>query len=75
MVIEMLKDNEQLTMNLSEYSPLYDILIPKDEFWRQLNELVDFSFVYDMLKDKYSSTMGRTAVDIVRMFKFLLLKA
>ncbi len=71
----MLKDNEQLTMNLSEYSPLYDILIPKDEFWRQLNELVDFSFVYDMLKDKYSSTMGRTAVDIVRMFKFLLLKA
>lgn len=34
---------------------------------------MDFSFVYDLLKDNYSSTMGRTAVDVVRMFKYLLL--
>ena len=36
--------------------------------------MVDFSFVYDELKDKYSSTMGRNAEDVIRMFKYLLLK-
>ena len=36
--------------------------------------MVDFSFVYDELKEKYSSTMGRKAEDVVRMFKYLLLK-
>ena len=37
--------------------------------------MVDFSFVYEELKDKYSSTMGRTCEDIIRMFKYLLLKS
>jgi len=36
--------------------------------------MVDFSFVYEELKDKYSSTMGRTSEDVIRMFKYLLLK-
>ena len=36
--------------------------------------MIDFSFVYDELKDKYSSTMGRNAEDVIRMFKYLLLK-
>jgi len=35
--------------------------------------MIDFSFVVDMLKDKYSSTMGRTAEDVIRMFKFFYL--
>ena len=37
--------------------------------------MIDFSFVAIMLKDKYSSTMGRTAEDVIRMFNFLLLKS
>lgn len=60
--------------DFSEYSALYDILIPKDNFWRQLKDTVDFAFVYDILKDSYSSTMGRTAENVIRMFKYLLLK-
>lgn len=70
----MLKECEQLNLDFSEHHALYDILIEKDNLWRQLNERVDFSFVVDLLRDKYSSTMGRTAVDVVRMFKYLLLK-
>lgn len=71
----MLKKNNQLELNFSKHIELYDILIKKDNFWRQLNEMIDFSFVYEELKDKYSSTMGRTSEDIIRMFKFLLLKS
>lgn len=70
----MLKENNQLSFCLSSHASLYDILIKKDNFWRQLNDMVDFSFVYDELKEKYSSTMGRKAEDVIRMFKYLLLK-
>src|SRR5699024_3502293 len=43
-------------------------------FLRRLNELIDFSFVYDELNDKYCHTNGRNAIDPIRMFKYLLLK-
>ena len=70
----MLKIDNQVGFSLSNHSVLFDLLIKKDNLWRQLNEMVDFSFVYEELKDKYSSTMGRKAEDVIRMFKFLLLK-
>jgi len=69
----MLKSQTQ--MKLSEYSSLYDILIPYDNELRQINELIDFEFVYEELKDKYSFTMGRGAINPIVMFKYLLLKA
>lgn len=69
----MLKIQTQL--NISEFSRLYDILVSKDNELRQINELIDFEFVYDELKDKYSATMGRGAVNPIMMFKYLLLKA
>ena len=34
--------------------------------------MVDFSVVYEELKDKYSSTLGRTYEDVVKMFKYFL---
>ena len=71
----MLKQKNQLQLNFSKYSELYDIIIKPNNFWKQLSEMVDFSFVYEELKDKYSSTMGRTCEDVIRMFKYLLLKS
>lgn len=59
---------------LSEYSALYDILVTKDNELRKMNELMDFSFVRKELSDKYCPDNGRTAVDPVRLFKYLLLK-
>lgn len=71
----MLREYKQINLNFSTHMELYDILIPADNFWRQLNNMVDFTFVYEQLKEKYSSTMGRTAEDVIRMFKYLLLKS
>ena len=71
----MLKQTNQLELSFSKHTELYDILIKQDNFWKQLSEMVDFSFVYEELKDKYSSTMGRTSEDVIRMFKYLLLKS
>lgn len=53
---------------------LYNLIIPKDNLLRQINELVDFSFIYDELLVNYSLDHGRGAKDPVLMFKYLLLK-
>ncbi|WP_085506910.1 IS1182 family transposase [Thalassobacillus devorans] len=66
--------DRQLSMNLSQYEGLYDMVVPKDHLLREINELIDFSFVYDELKDKYCHDNGRNAVHPIRMFKYLLLK-
>ena len=71
----MLKQQNQLELNFSKHTELYDILIKPDNFWKQLNDMVDFTFVFEELRNKYSSTMGRTCEDVIRMFKYLLLKS
>lgn len=70
----MLKKENQIKMSFSPYQEIYELLIPENNKWRRINEEIDFSFVYDMLKDSYSDKMGRTAEDIIFMFKLLLLK-
>src|SRR5699024_12403963 len=65
---------KQQTMILSPDTEIYDLVVPKDNFLRRLNELIDFSFVYDELNDKYCHTNGRNAIDPIRMFKYLFLK-
>ena len=65
---------QQQTISFSDYSSLYDLIIPKDNLLRQINDLMDFSFVYQELQDKYCHDNGRTAESPIRMFKYLLLK-
>lgn len=59
---------------ISFHDDLYDLIIPKDNILRRFNNLVDFSFIFDELKDKYSQDNGRNAVSPIIMFKYLLLK-
>ncbi|KAJ52908.1 putative transposase [Clostridium tetanomorphum DSM 665] len=68
----MIKGQQQFVM--SKYLGLYDLIIPKDHFLRQLNDLVDFSFIYDELSNNYSVDMGRSAKDPIMLFKYLILK-
>jgi hypothetical protein len=71
--IQMISNQESL--NLSPYMAIYDIVVPKDNMLRQINELVDFSFIIEELKNKYCLVNGRNAVPPIRMFKYLLLKS
>jgi len=66
---------QQQSLVLSPYAALYDIVVPKDNMLRQINELVDFTFIYEELESKYCLDNGRNAIDPVCMFKYLLLKA
>ena len=66
--------NTQGEIKFSEYAVLYDMLIPADNKYRLIDELIDFSFIYDELKDKYSLDNGRKAADPIMLFKYLMIK-
>ncbi|MFJ7982629.1 hypothetical protein ACIQ1D_20480 [Lysinibacillus xylanilyticus] len=42
--------SNQETFNLSPYMAIYDIVVPKVNILRQINELVNFSFILEELK-------------------------
>ncbi|EAR66251.1 transposase [Bacillus sp. NRRL B-14911] len=65
---------KQQTMVFSQYMDLYDIVVPQDNMLRKIKDLVDFSFIFEELKDKNCLSNGRNAIDPTRMFKYLLLK-
>ena len=65
----------QQSMIFSPYMDIYNLVVPEDNLLRKINDLVDFSFVYDELKDNYCLDNGRNAIDPIRMFKYLLLKS
>jgi transposase len=65
---------QQQKLQVSSYSGLYDLIVPKENLLRKINELIDFTFIYEELVGKYCSNNGRTAESPVRMFKYLLLK-
>lgn len=65
---------KQQSFILSPFIGLYDIIIPKDHELRQLAELVDFSFVDELLKEMYTLDNGRPGYQPQVMFKYLFLK-
>ena len=66
--------NFQTELKLSDHQSFYNILIPIDSKFRQLNDLIDFTLIRKELVKNYCKDMGRGAVDPVILFKYLLLK-
>lgn len=66
--------NFQDELALSPYSGLYDVLVKEDHLLRKLNNLVDFTFIVDEVRENYCINDGRNAINPIRMFKYLLLK-
>ena len=51
-----------------------DELVPKDHFLRKVEETIDFSFIYDLVEDSYSSDNGRPSLDPVLLVKIPLIQ-
>src|SRR5918992_1238241 len=60
---------------LRDFSPLPNLsleeLVPKDNFYRRLDAMLDLSFVRDLVRDCYASS-GRPSVDPVVFFRLQL---
>ncbi len=52
---------------------IFEKLIPKNHLLIKIDSIIDFSFVYEKIKDKYSN-IGRGSKDPVMMVKILLLE-
>lgn len=50
-----------------------DDLVPADHFYRRLDAALDLSFVRELVKSRYASTMGRPSIDPVVFFKLHLI--
>lgn len=66
--------SQQQSIPFTAYADLYDKVVPQKHMLRQINDLIDFSFVYQELVTKYSPNNGRRAESPIRLFKYLLLK-
>jgi len=53
---------------------LYDRIVPQDHLLRKINAVVDFSFVHDLVKDRYTPDFGRPAEDPEFMLRLCLLQ-
>lgn len=50
-----------------------DQLVPEDHLLRKIDTHVDFTFIYDLVEDKYCLNNGRPSVDPVMLFKMLFI--
>jgi IS5 family transposase len=55
-------------------SYLYDRIVPIDHLLRKINQMVDFSFVQKLVKDRYTPEFGRPAEDPEFMLRLCLLQ-
>ena len=51
-----------------------EMLIPKDHLLRQIEETVDFDFIYPLVEEMYSLDKGRPGIDPVVLVKIVLIQ-
>lgn len=49
-------------------------LVPKDHLLRKVENAIDWSFIYDLVKDKYCADNGRPGIDPVTLIKIPVLQ-
>src|SRR5260370_11357617 len=57
---------EQTTVSLES-------LVPENNFYRHVEAKLDLSFVRELVKERYATTMGRPSIDPVVFFKLQLI--
>lgn len=51
-----------------------DELVPSDHLLRKIDRYIDFSFIYDLVEETYSSDNGRPSVDPVTLIKIPIIQ-
>ena len=68
----MLFKNQKNTSQVQMVS--LDQLVPQDHLLRKIDKAVDFSFIYDLVEEKYSADTGRPSLDPVMLIKIPLIQ-
>lgn len=51
-----------------------DEIVPQNHLVRKIESAIDFNFIYELVKDKYSAETGRPSVDPVVLIKIVLIQ-
>ncbi len=51
-----------------------DEMVPQDHLLRNVEKAIDFSFIYDLVKEKYSEDKGRPSLDPVMLIKIVIIQ-
>ena len=69
----MLKKIENIQSKLVLYT--LEELVPEESLFRKIDKYIDFSFIYDKVKNLYCSNNGRYSIDPVVLFKLVFIQA
>ena len=50
-------------------------LVPEDSLFRKVDKYIDFTFIYDEVKDLYCENNGRPSIDPIVLFKLVFIQA
>ncbi len=50
-------------------------IVPQDSLFRKVDKYIDFTFIYERVKDLYCSDNGRPSIDPVVLFKLVFIQA
>ena len=50
-------------------------IVPQDSLFRKIDKYIDFTFIYDKVKDLYCENNGRPGIDPVVLFKMVFIQA
>ncbi len=68
----MTQDNEKVRTQIQLVS--IDELVPQDHLLRIIDKAIDWSFIYDLVKDTYADGVGRPSIDPVTLIKIPLIQ-
>ena len=68
----MTQDNEKVRTQIQMVS--IDELVPHDHLLRIIDKAIDWSFIYDLVKDTYAYGVGRPSIDPVTLIKIPLIQ-
>ena len=60
------RENQQIEMHLITIEDL----VPMDHLFRKVNDIIDFSFIYNEVENMYCHNNGRPSIDPVVLIKF-----
>ena len=72
-VIFMLTINKEIQSEI--LMTTMEEIVPKDSLFRKIDKYIDFTFIYDEVKDLYCGNNGRPSIDPVVLFKLVFIQA
>jgi transposase len=67
MVIKMMTKGSSYSRGQMQMLSIDD-LVPNDHILRDIDKAIDFSFIYDLVKDLYCLDNGRPSIDPIVLF-------